>query len=263
MLNADRFKDRKAGSQEFWHLVEFLAEKHGGKVREEQFEEHKRRTWYVDTAEFALRRRGFIVRVREEPGEKKPFKIALKYRASDRYVSAVQDVSGPKKGKTKFEEDILPPFVGKFAHSTAFRERERPSLDTIDALLALFPGLEAVGIAKKTPLMKVHGFTAHEVALWMGKLEFGEDPIEHDEHLVKACLNFWYLLGEKGESPLVAEFSFDYDVLKSELDKVQKLERFPRQVVDGTNRFFGALQKQSGWFDFDATTKTDYAYEGL
>ena len=262
MLNADRFKDREAGSKAFWHLVEFLAKEQGGKVKKQE-QEHVRRTWYVDTAEFALRRRGFVVRVRKEEDKEKPFKITLKYRESDRYISAVRDVSSSKKNKTKFEEDILPPFVSKFSHSTAIEQKKPPKLDSVDELAALFPGLEALGLAKNTPLKTVNGFMAHEVALWMGKLEFGKTPIDHEEHLVKASLSFWYLLGEKDELPLVAEFSFDYDVLKKELDEKKKLERFPRQVVHGTNRFFRALQKQSGWLNLNATTKTAYVYEGL
>lgn len=256
MLNADRFKDREQGSEAFWSLVDFLVDKQGGKPEKyKKVKKKKRRTWYADTAGLALRRHGFVLRLREEEGEVKKYKITLKCRASDRYVSASQDVSSSEEGKTKFEEDIMPPFTSKFAHSTAVRTNELPSLGEMDKAVALFPGLKALEIPGNTPIETVNSFTAYEIALWIGKIYFGEGP------KIKACLTFWYLLGEEDELPLVAEFSFDYDVLKRPPE--DHLEQFPTQVVAGTNRFFKTLQKQSGWINFNATTKTAYAYDAL
>jgi hypothetical protein len=62
--------------------------------------------------------------------------------------------------------------------------------------------------------------------------------------------------------PLVGEFSFDYDVAGSGTEE-NKLEMYPRQTVEGTNRFFGALQNQTGWLNFNTTTKTSFALEVL
>ena len=78
-----------------------------------------------------------------------------------------------------------------------------------------------------------------------------------------AGLSFWYLLGESEELPLVGEFSFDYDVLKNGKSDRDKLEQFPLPVVGGANRLFQALQKQAKWINFQATTKTAYAYNGF
>jgi uncharacterized protein YjbK len=66
-----------------------------------------RRTWYLDTPGLDLQRHHYALRVREEEDEgKKRFKVTLKYRAPDRYLSASQDLSSTEKAKHKFEEDI-------------------------------------------------------------------------------------------------------------------------------------------------------------
>jgi len=124
MLNVDRFKDREQASQEFLSLLDFLVKKERGSAveeqnDEEQNEEERRQTSYLDTPEGALHQQGFALRLREEDDDEEGFQINLKYRASDRYISAAQDLSSPQKGKTKFEEDILPPFISKFSHSTS------------------------------------------------------------------------------------------------------------------------------------------------
>jgi hypothetical protein len=262
MLNMDRFKDREQASQEFLSLLDFLVEKEGGSVVEEQNdeernEEEKRQTSYLDTPERALRQQGFALRLREEDdNDEEEFQINLKYRASDRYISAAQDVASPQEGKTKFEEDILPPFVSKFSHSTSIETDTDPELDTMNKVMALFPGLKELNIDENTPVETVNDFKVLEVDRKLCKLKFGEEPI------IKASLSFWYLTGENDEWPLVGEFSFDYDVLDSEAER-EKLETYPRQVVEGANRLFNALQKQEGWLSFSTTTKTAFALEGL
>jgi hypothetical protein len=262
MLNMDRFKDREQASQEFLSLLDFLVEKEGGSVVEEQNdeernEEEKRQTSYLDTPERALRQQGFALRLREEDdNDEEEFQINLKYRASDRYISAAQDVSSPQEGKTKFEEDILPPFVSKFSHSTSIETDTDPELDTMNKVMALFPGLKELNIDENTPVETVNDFKVLEVDRKLCTLTFGEEPI------IKASLSFWYLTGENDEWPLVGEFSFDYDVLDSEAER-EKLETYPRQVVEGANRLFNALQKQEGWLSFSTTTKTAFALEGL
>ena len=120
------------GSQTFWNLVE----KQGGEIHLRQDEERVRRTWYLDTPGLDFRRRQFVLRVREEEDEgKKEFKVTLKYRAPDRYISASQDLSSTKKGKHKFEEDILPPFTSKFSQSMAVKRKKEPNLGHVDQVV--------------------------------------------------------------------------------------------------------------------------------
>jgi hypothetical protein len=256
MLNVDRFKDREQASQEFLSLLDFLVRKERGSVVEEQNEEEKRQTSYLDTSEGALRQQEFALRLREEDDDEEEFQINLKYRASDRYISAAQDLSSPQGGKTKFEEDILPPFISKFSHSTSIKTSTDPELGSMNKVMALFPGLREHNIDENTAVETVNDFKALEVVRNLCKLEFDEEPI------IKASLSFWYLTGEKDEWPLVGEFSFDYDVLDSEAVE-DELEMYPHRVVEGANRLFNGLQKQEGWISFNTTTKTAFALEGL
>ncbi len=95
------------------------------------------------------------------------------------------------------------------------------------------------------------------MVLWLGKFSFEAKP------KVKACLSFWYPHAEEtgnDETPLIGEFSFDYDIPKKELPKKSKLEKYPVKLVDGTKRLFTVLQEQSDWIDLCGTTKTAYAY---
>ena len=123
ILQADRFKDRAEGSAIFWELVEALLLQAGGQIHERQNEEMLRRTWYLDTPDLDLRSHNLNLRVREEMDEQKKYKVTLKYRGPDRYLSAAQDISSPEKGETKFEEDVLPSFISKFSHSTSLKFR--------------------------------------------------------------------------------------------------------------------------------------------
>lgn len=251
MLNVDRFHNRERDAVDFWHLLEFLLTKQGGEVVKEQHSEEERLTWYLDTPEFALRQRGFVLRVREESkdGDKR-YKTTLKYRSGDRYLAAAQNVASSEEGKFKFEEDILPPFQSKFSHSNSVKSKKVPKLTKMGKVIDLFPGLETLKIDKDTSIKKVNKFTAHETFRKVAQVKFSQEPV------VKLGLSFWYLLGKKGELPLVAEFSFDYD-------DESKSEQFPLEVIMGSKSFFHSLQKQSGWLNFQGTTKTAFAYGGF
>jgi hypothetical protein len=282
MLRADRFRERKRGVKSFWRLVKFLAhDKLGGEIYKEQDEVLRRMTWYLDTPGAELRAHGFVLRIREEFGEKKRFKVTLKYRGSDRYVSASQDLScceDIEKKDNKFEEDILPRFTSKFSRSVAFKTDELPGLETMAQVSDLFSGLVRLNILPNAPVCVVNGFKAHEVVHRVGQLRFEHMPPGLEakpDFIVKCCLSFWYLLGEDQEQPseagfsiddewpLTAEFSFDYDLPKGQQEDSDWLERFSPEVVAGTNLFFRSLQKQVGWLDRSGTTKTAYAFGAL
>jgi hypothetical protein len=237
MLSVDRFKDRQQGSQVFVRLIDFLIKKEGGNIIEIQNKEDRRQTSYLDTAELALRQRGFALRLREEAKAEDGFQINLKYRASDRYIAAAQDVSSPQADKVKFEEDILPPFVSKFSHSSSIKTNTRPDLRSMERVTSFFPGLKSLNIDPDTTVKTINAFKAMGVVRKLCKFQFGEPPT------IKASLSFWYLTEQEDDWPLVGEFSFDYDILDSETEG-DKVERYPSQVVEGANRFFSALQSQ-------------------
>jgi len=250
MLNSDRFRDRSKGSERFLNLIEFLIHKQGGVIIEKQDNEERRNTSYLDTPQFALRQSGFSLRLREEANG---FQINLKYRGADRYISAAQDVSGPDKGKIKFEEDILPPFVSKFSHSNSVKTDTKPQLETIKDVVSLFPGIARLGIDENTPVKTANDFNALEVVRKLCKFQFDETET------IKASLTFWYL-GVDTDWPLIGEFSFDYDA--GENDE-SDLEKYSLKVVEGAKGLFSVVQNQTGWLDFTGTTKTAFALEVL
>lgn len=257
LLNTDRFVDREQGAERFWELVVFLAHQHGGDVAERQGKEYQRVTAYYDTPAFALRRHGFVLRLREErEDDGKEYKLTLKYRSPDRYLAAAQDMSAKQEDKRKFEEDILPPFTSKFARSVAIKLNEAPDLATFESAAWLFPGLKQLDILADTPLQCVNGLHACEVARHIGKLCFGGKPT------IKACLSFWYFARDH-DLPLVAEFSYDYDLPDGDEENEDRLEQYPYSTVEGADRLFASLQKQDGWVNLHGTTKTAYAYEGF
>jgi hypothetical protein len=270
MLRVDPFSDRQEGADALWKLVAPLVEAQGGEVTND-VRELDRRVWYLDTPGSELRENKFVLRVREEmEDEDQPFKLTLKHRNTDRYLSASRDVSvSPEAGikdkyvDTKFEEDVLRDSDIRFAHSTSIRMSECPDLGVMADLVAIFPGLDALDIARGTPIVKVRDFEASEVKRESGKFKFKKKPE------VKPCLSFWYPPDERDGPPLVAEFSFDYDVRKKELKRLQdhpcKLERFRLHVVKRAAAFFEELQaadKKGDWFDYAGTTKTMFAYTG-
>jgi len=250
MLNSDRFGDRDKGAERFQSLIDLLIRKQGGSV-DKQNKEERRHTSYLDTPQFALRQSGFSLRLREE--EAKGFQINLKFRNADRYISAAQDLSASQPGKIKFEEDILPPFVSKFSHSTSIATDTMPHFKTIKDVVSMFPGIASLGIDEDTPVKTANDFRALEVVRKLCKFQFGKTET------IKASLSFWYLT-EDTDWPLVSEFSFDYDAAKNDEGD---LEEYSHEVVEGAKGFFSALQNQTGWLDLTTTTKTAFALEVL
>ena len=253
MLNTDRFKSPEQGSEIFLDLINFLVEKEGGKITKKQNKEEKRKTSYLDTSELALWRQGFTLRLREEDKAEDGFQINLKYRSPDRYISAAQDLSSSQAGKTKFEEDILPPFVSRFSHSTSINTSALPDLSSMKKVISLFLGLKHLEIDGNTTVETVKGFEAKEVVRKLCQFQFEEATT-----IVKASLSFWHLTEKENDWPIVVEFSFDYDALDSGTGR-DELEMYPRKLVEGANRFFSALQNQAGWVSSNTTTKTAFA----
>ena len=188
MLNVDRFKDRAEGSQTFLNLLDFLIKKEGGNVTEKQDKEEKRQTSYLDTEELSLHQRGFALRLREEAKTPAEFQVNFKCRASDRYLSAAQDVSSPSSSAvTKFEEDVLPPFVSKYSHSTTIKTGQALDLSSENKVASLFPAVEGLGLKGNPAIKTIKDFKATEIVRKLCKFQFG------DPTTIKACLSFWYL----------------------------------------------------------------------
>jgi hypothetical protein len=67
---------------------------------------------FYDTKEHLLHRNSYLFHERREVGTEKS-EVTLKFRHSDRYISQDRSMTprDPDAGKTKFEEDIKPPFM--------------------------------------------------------------------------------------------------------------------------------------------------------
>ncbi|NET40952.1 CYTH domain-containing protein [Okeania sp. SIO2B3] len=254
ILNINQFYDRTHTVERFGNLVESLTQQFKGKAISQKTEEKYRQVYYLDTPNFDLRHHGFILRIRREKKYNQPkYQITLKHRESDRYLSASQDLSATKPGKTKFEEDIIPPFQSKFSQSISVTKDRQPNFENIKQVAKLFPGLKALDITEQTSIELVNNFRAFEVVKKLGNLQFG------DKHIVKTDLSFWYL-NTTDNLPLIAEFSLKYRLPKKLLESPKKLEQFPMPMIQGTNYLFKALQQQWEWINFHPMTKTAYVY---
>jgi uncharacterized protein YjbK len=111
MLNTAEFVNRKEGIKKLSDILQFQIRNQNGEFQDEGIEEKKRLTWYMDTSRYDLNAKKFLFRIREEK-ETNEYNVTLKCIHHDRYVSALYDLSSPIKNmKTKFEEDIISPFV--------------------------------------------------------------------------------------------------------------------------------------------------------
>jgi hypothetical protein len=270
MLNVDRFNPRPDGTRKFIKLVSFLiTEKFGGTIKPQTGQPEKelsltkekhRTVSYLDTPDLALKQQGFSLRLRDTqkiiPTPSRPeerFQLTLKYRGSDRYLSAARDMS-VEGGNPKLEEDIAPPFVSKYSHSVSIKTDELPELQTFAQLSRLFPSLSRLALHEITPIKPINGFIANEVAIDYSTFRFAEQTE------IEPNLSFWYFLDEKDDLPLVGEFSFAY---KFKTAGDSELEQSPTQTVESTFRLFNALQSHPGWFNFNLLNKTAFAVDTL
>ncbi len=80
---------------------------------------HRRTIRFYDTSNYQLRLNDYVFRERRDiqTGERE---ITLKFRHPDRYISQDRNMDTRKidRGKTKFEEDIKPPFLKLYSFST-------------------------------------------------------------------------------------------------------------------------------------------------
>lgn len=258
MLATNRFQNRTEGVATFWAMANYLIKKTttANDINPGSTDGPKRErlTWYLDTPARSLYKNCFVLRVREEEDDGEiTYKITLKYRSPDRFISAAQNLDCQlADSKTKFEEDVTPLFSSKFSHSTSVELDTLPQLQTIGDIGELFPGIKDLNVPQDVRIETVNDFVAHELVYHPGVFSLGEDD-ERTE--IKCALSFWYLLSKEDRYPLVAEFSFDYDRPEE--------QGFPLSVAQGSKQLFSALQKQSGWLNLGGTTKTAYAHSGF
>ncbi len=210
----------------------------------------KRRTIrFFDTPEKRLRTNDYVFRERcDVDGSAR--EVTLKYRHPDRYLAEGRDMKAEhaERGKTKFEEDIKPPFLKLFSHSTKQPVEAELELDRMQRPAELFPDLAGRldDFVEDEPLEAVGGFTAFELVVEGASFRIRKDPeIDADCGLV-----VWYDDANRTE-PVVAEFSFKY-----ESEDEEYTPSMARRAYDA----FRSLQSLDAWIDPDSQTKTAFVY---
>jgi hypothetical protein len=256
MLDTTAFINRNEGIKKLSDILQFQLKNQNGEFEENDIEEKNRLTRYLDTSRYDLNAEKFLFRVREEK-ETNEYNVTLKCRHPDRYVSALYDLSSSMKNmKTKFEEDIITPFVSKFSLSAEFQDKREPKFDTIEEFRTLFPKLNGLDKVPSTEsLKKVNNFEAVEISCKFGKIVF------ENKKDVNAYLNLWYISNEK-KVPVIVEFTYNYSAKDPDSDSNGiLLEEFPRSLVKEGDKLYLALQEHR-IVDLDvAKTKTEYAYQ--
>lgn len=255
MLNPLYFNQRKDGSKSWGILLDNLIEQIGAEIDKRQDDEESRSVWYVDSPEHALYQKGAIIRIREKKeDDAREFQVTLRYRSPDRYISAAQSISSPEKGKTKFEEDIIPPFKSVYSHSNSLTLDTLPKLKKLEHIRELFPGLKNLDLADNMRIQKVNNYKATEVSRKLRKIRLDEATT------IKATLSFWYPSKDEGVLPQVVEFDFDLEPKKTEEKDPNEIEDFSIKGLEKANLLFLLLQGQNAWLDHYNSTKTGFAY---
>lgn len=205
---------------------------------------------FFDTDVHAINGSSYIIREREDidTGERE---VTLKFRHPDRYVAADRsmDAADASDVKTKFEEDVKPPFVSVFSFSTTQPLASGRVLEQLEDVVDLFPGLaEAVTeLPHDVPLVLVRDFVGREIVLEGATLLLGKRDIE-----AECALVVWYDEGATDTTPVVAEFSFKYG---------DDAEDYRGSVARDAYDVLRLLQEGVGdWVDPNPRTKTAFVY---
>jgi hypothetical protein len=205
---------------------------------------------FFDTDAHSLHGDDYIVREREDvdTGERE---VTLKFRHPDRYVASDRSMAAAKgsASKTKFEEDVKPPFVSVFSFSTTQPLESGQVLDQMSDVADLFPGLaEALDeLPHDAPLILVKDFIGREIVLDGALLMLGSRDIE-----AECAFVVWYDEGEHDTTPVVAEFSFKYG---------DEEEGYRASVASDAFAILRLLDSGLGdWVDPNSQTKTAFVY---
>lgn len=210
----------------------------------------RRRIRFFDTAERLLDGNRYLVRERiDVDGDER--ELTLKFRHSDRYVAVDRDMdprAGHEAAKTKFEEDVKPPFVSVFSYSTTVPVDGDLRIGRVEEVVEVFPGL-ADGLRDAPAvgdLSVVGDFCARELVLVGANLLLGRRDTE-----AECAMVLWYDDGDdEGDaaSPRCVEFSFKYG---------DDEEDYKGSVARDAHDVLRALQADlPEWAHADPTTKS-------
>ncbi len=214
------------GVDRFWDVIQDAADTAGLDTRKEDDDPKRRVLEYLDTKDFALKERGYILRSRTA-GKAKPV-LALKFRNEDRARVAGADVHSDLDGEGKFEKDVTPR-KDLYAKSYKVKLKDLPDED-LKEFAKVFPPLGELGISPLAHLVPVQGRRIEEEVHELGTV--GECPVR---------VSVWY----EDDHPVIAECSFGLA---------------PEHEADGA-RLMKALQGQAAaWLSSGGATKTEWVY---
>jgi hypothetical protein len=216
----------------------------------DQVESHRLIRFY-DTSTQHLNRNAYIFRERIEL-DPESREVTLKFRHPDRYIASDRQMNAEKgaKAKTKFEEDIKPPFQHLYSFSTTQLIPPDRKVGRMKDVLKLYPGLKGSlkGFNDEESLAAVDNFTARELVIGGGSMQLGKT-----HKVASSCvLVIWYDNDDPKNDAVVAEFSFKYG---------DNGESYGGGTVRRAYEMFHLLQSQLGeWTDKDSKTKTAFVY---
>ena len=258
MLNKERFIGSEADllkrAKEFWDSFKDATEGVVLDTSKSLKEIEKRRTVrFYDTPDRRLRASDYVFRERVDDANGKR-EVVLKFRHPDRYVAEDRnmDAADVRKGKSKFEEDIKPPFIKLYSFSTKQKIDDDKRLNKLNDPGCLFPDLKKRMLSYRgdDPLMLVGDFTARELVITGAGLQIGKNPKVEAE----CALVVWYNADCKESRPVVAEFSFKY---KGKDEK----EEYDGATAKRAYEVFRALEAMPvEWIDSMGPTKTAFVY---
>jgi len=249
MLDHRRFSNRRDGIRQLQQLLEQLLDSHGLKRQGVFGKAEKRKIAFLDTPSFQLHRSQLILRHRKDRGSEGLGDFTLKCRSEDRYLAAGIDLQ-PVEGvpcKSKFEEDIAPPFSTRYSQSITVSDRHVRKPDSLGQIAVIFPTLARLSEAgvnadADVPLTIVSDFRPRE-RVYQG-LKFWLS----DTQPATIALILWSLTWK---SPaLCAELSFRYGDTK---------ELYTYPIASAAHGLFTALQSHPSCLP-NAPTKTQLAY---
>jgi hypothetical protein len=257
MLVPNEFNNIEKGIDKVLGIIDMRADKYVQWTKDME-EREPRRTWFLDTANFALfKSNKFIVRIREAltTGE---IETTVKCRHPDRYISASHDLSSNKRNlQIKFEEDISIPFISQFSLSGTFKNNKMPDLNKFSDLRHSFPRINITGIDETETLRKVKNFEPNEVSYKIGSIKFTE------KKGIDLYLNLWYpglANKNKNSRPLIVELTFNCEAKNPSGKDKGQLEEYSIPLLKGANKLFLLLQSQEMADRTTSKTKTEFAY---
>ncbi|MEW6708786.1 MAG: hypothetical protein AB1403_03105 [Candidatus Riflebacteria bacterium] len=256
LLKAENFTSFTKGCELFWELVESVALDHGVKVKKVEKNYPNREICFIDTPDFSLYKKGFMLRLRSEEITRKnqirtgaDAEMTLKFRASDFESTTIAPVKASEKfsNEISFEEDRVvkasEPISVFSVSSTIYRPGDLPV--NLDEMLKFYPDMNRAGFQGSPSLDPVNSIFITEKRLRLGEFKF-------DEVKAKSIFSVWY---KKGQSaPLIGEFSFKVELKqKNPAETIRNLEKI--------DRFFSDLVKRGKLFVAFGQTKTGMIYQ--